>query len=189
MLRISMIIALLACATVPAYAQYDRAQECWNPRAGHFEDVRPGERQDDLDFSPHPALPTTRTALLMPLYNEDPAAPFARLAALDPELPLVLVNHWPLSREPTRVLRHPEFAQWCGTELTADWHTRFRTAAVVYGHLHIPRTTWQDGVRFEEVSLGYPREWRRRKHSPVLPRTILPAPGGHGVRPTTAGHS
>jgi hypothetical protein len=51
MLRISMIIALLACATVPAYAQYNRAQECWNPRAGHFEDVRPGERQDDLDFS------------------------------------------------------------------------------------------------------------------------------------------
>ena len=30
------------------------------------------------------------------------------------------------SREPTRVLRHPEFAQWCGTDLTADWHRRFR---------------------------------------------------------------
>jgi hypothetical protein len=25
--------------------------ECWNPRAGHFEGVRPGDRQDDLDFS------------------------------------------------------------------------------------------------------------------------------------------
>ena len=25
--------------------------ECWNPRARHFEGVRPGERQDDLDFS------------------------------------------------------------------------------------------------------------------------------------------
>ena len=25
--------------------------ECWNPHAGHFEGVRPGERQDDLDFS------------------------------------------------------------------------------------------------------------------------------------------
>jgi hypothetical protein len=31
----------------------------------------------------------------------------------------------------------------------------------VYGHLHIPRTTWYDGVRFEEVSIGYPHEWRR----------------------------
>jgi hypothetical protein len=28
-----------------------RGEECWNPRAGHFEDVRPGERQDDLDYS------------------------------------------------------------------------------------------------------------------------------------------
>jgi hypothetical protein len=25
--------------------------ECWNPRAGHFESVRPGEVQNDLDFS------------------------------------------------------------------------------------------------------------------------------------------
>jgi hypothetical protein len=24
--------------------------ECWNPRAGHFEGVREGEYQDDLDF-------------------------------------------------------------------------------------------------------------------------------------------
>ena len=29
----------------------ERAQECWNPRAGHYEAVRPGEYQDDLDFS------------------------------------------------------------------------------------------------------------------------------------------
>jgi hypothetical protein len=27
------------------------AQECWNPRARHYESVRPGDRQDDLDFS------------------------------------------------------------------------------------------------------------------------------------------
>jgi 3',5'-cyclic AMP phosphodiesterase CpdA len=84
-----------------------------------------------------------------------------RLLACDPLVPLVLVNHWPLTREPTRMLRYPDFAQWCGTELTADWHRRFRTAAVVYGHLHIPRTAVYDGVPFEEVSLGYPREWQR----------------------------
>jgi 3',5'-cyclic AMP phosphodiesterase CpdA len=97
-----------------------------------------------------------------------------RLAACDPAIPLVLVNHWPLVRAPTRVLRHPEFAQWCGTELTADWHRRFNTAAVVYGHLHIPRSTVYDGVPFEEVSLGYPREWRPRGRPPTLLRTILP---------------
>jgi 3',5'-cyclic AMP phosphodiesterase CpdA len=99
-----------------------------------------------------------------------------RLDEIDPALPTVLVNHFPLVREPTRILRYPEFAQWCGTEATADWHTRYRARAVVYGHLHIPRTTWYDGVRFEEVSLGYPREWSRRpeQYRRPLPRQVLP---------------
>lgn len=104
-----------------------------------------------------------------------------RLAARDPALPVVLVTHFPLVREPTRVLRYPEFAQWCGTEHTADWHVRFNAAAVVYGHLHIPRTTWHDGVRFEEVSLGYPREWRERPargYGQGRPRLVLPAAEG-----------
>jgi 3',5'-cyclic AMP phosphodiesterase CpdA len=99
-----------------------------------------------------------------------------RLAARDPGLPTILVNHFPLTRQPTRVLRFPEFAQWCGTAATADWHVRFNAAAVVYGHLHIPRTTWQDDVRFEEVSYGYPREWQRRGPAPGPPRQILPPP-------------
>ena len=60
----------------------------------------------------------------------------------------MLVNHYPLVREPTRVLRYPQFAEWCGTTRTRDWHVRFNVAAVIYGHLHIPRTTWYDGVRF-----------------------------------------
>jgi 3',5'-cyclic AMP phosphodiesterase CpdA len=102
------------------------------------------------------------------------AATERRLAARDPDLPTVLVNHYPLVREPTRILRYPEFAQWCGTELTADWHLRYHAAAVVYGHLHIPRTTHHDGVPFVEVSLGYPREWRRRGDTPDPVREILP---------------
>jgi 3',5'-cyclic AMP phosphodiesterase CpdA len=81
-----------------------------------------------------------------------------RLTGLDPGLPVVLVNHYPLIREPTRVLRYPQFAQWCGTERTAHWHRCFNVAAVVYGHLHIRRTTWHDGVPFMDVSLGYPGE-------------------------------
>lgn len=104
-----------------------------------------------------------------------------RLDALDPALPTVLVNHWPLTRFPTRVLRHPEFALWCGTTATADWHVRYRAQAVVYGHLHIPRVTVEDGVRFVEVSLGYPREWRgraeRRGRADPPPRQVLPVPG------------
>ncbi|MFG2057208.1 metallophosphoesterase family protein [Micromonospora sp. NPDC048930] len=96
-----------------------------------------------------------------------------RLAAVDPTLPTVLVSHWPLVRQPTEILWYPEFAQWCGTERTADWHVRHRAVAAVYGHLHIPRTTEYDGVRFEEVSLGYPREWRRRGGEPQPMRRIL----------------
>lgn len=100
----------------------------------------------------------------------------ARLAALPPGTRTVLVNHFPLVREPTRVLRYPAFAQWCGTTGTADWPVRFNAAAVVYGHLHIPRVTWHDGIRHVEVSLGYPREWRRRPWQPPIPRQILPEP-------------
>jgi len=98
-----------------------------------------------------------------------------RLAALAAGVPTVLVNHFPLTREPTRVLKYPEFAQWCGTERTADWHLRFGAEAVVYGHLHIPGTTWQDGVRFEEVSLGYPEELDLNPERPRTLRQILPA--------------
>ena len=61
---------------------------------------------------------------------------------------------------------------------TADWHLRYNAAAVVYGHLHIPRTTRYDGVPFEEVSVGYPREWKRRGGAPDRPRRILPPEGG-----------
>jgi len=95
----------------------------------------------------------------------------ARLAAVDG--PVVLVSHWPLRRAPAAALRQPEFAPWCGTTLTAGWHTRPQVLAAVYGHLHFPRSTSYDGVRFEEVSVGYPREWQRRGPAPPPPRVIL----------------
>ena len=99
----------------------------------------------------------------------------ARLERLDWMTPTVLVNHFPLLREPCDALFYPEFAMWCGTIQTADWHSRYNAVCSVYGHLHIPRTTWHDGVRFEEVSVGYPREWRRRKPFSWL-RQVLPVP-------------
>lgn len=110
-----------------------------------------------------------------------------RLAEVPEDLPTILVNHYPLHRHPTEVLWYPEFAMWCGTELTADWHRRFRVDTMVYGHLHIPRTTWHEGVRFEEVSVGYPREWRKRPHPPGRLRRILPREVGPGDRGAAAG--
>ncbi|MBF6263530.1 metallophosphoesterase [Nocardia farcinica] len=105
----------------------------------------------------------------------------SRLDAMDPALPLVLINHFPLLREQTRMLWHAEFAPWCGTVLTADWHRTYPVRCVVYGHLHIRRTDHFDSVRFEEVSLGYPREWRRRGLPDPLLREILPGPSSSVV--------
>jgi hypothetical protein len=38
-----------------------------------------------------------------------------------------------------------------------------------------PVATWHDGVRFEEVSVGCPREWQQRSRPPGVLRRILPA--------------
>jgi predicted phosphodiesterase len=103
-----------------------------------------------------------------------------RLRRRDRGVPTILVNHYPLIEAPTRALLRPEFAQWCGTDRTADWHRRFDALVVVYGHLHIPRTTWHDGVRFEEVSLGYPRERRWRDDAGPVLRRLLPRRAADG---------
>lgn len=87
--------------------------------------------------------------------------------------PAVLVSHFPLLQELTSPLFRPEFAQWCGTVRTDGWHTRFGAQVVVYGHLHIPRSTVHDGVRFEEVSFGYPLERARGRGRPAVPRPVI----------------
>jgi membrane glycosyltransferase len=60
---------------------------CWfmNAAAG-FGVLLQGREQEDLPFPAHPSAPSTRTALLMPLCNEDAAAALGRLAALDSSL-------------------------------------------------------------------------------------------------------
>jgi len=95
----------------------------------------------------------------------------ARLDAIPEDTATVLVNHFPLRHSHAWLPRIPRFSLWCGTQKTDDWHVRYRARAVVYGHLHIPRGHVDDGVPFEEVSLGYPRQWSR--WTPAL-RTVLP---------------
>jgi hypothetical protein len=90
--------------------------------------------------------------------------------------PLVLVNHFPLREDLVRLWRIPRFSIWCGTKRTEDWHQRFRARVVVSGHLHIRSTDWVDGVRFEEVSLGYPRHWDPDSGIDQYLREILPGP-------------
>lgn len=60
---------------------------CWfSSAAAGLVVLLSGKEQADLDFADQPPAPTTRTALLMPLYNEDARAAFARLAAIDASL-------------------------------------------------------------------------------------------------------
>lgn len=73
--------------------------------------------------------------------------------------PLILVSHFPLRPELARLRHIPRFSIWCGTTLTADWHTRFPVAQVVYGHTHQRGRRVIDGIPFDEVSLGYPEQW------------------------------
>jgi len=100
----------------------------------------------------------------------------ARLGTERPDLARVLVNHWPLRTDLVRIPRVPRFLPWCGTTKTEDWHLRHNAEVVVSGHLHVRATDWRDGVRFEEVSLGYPRHWSPDHAFDSLLREILPGP-------------
>ncbi|WP_186396407.1 metallophosphoesterase [Stappia sp. TSB10GB4] len=100
----------------------------------------------------------------------------ARLAALPADMPTVLINHFPLREDLIHIPRAPRFTPWCGTRATFDWHRRFNARAVVSGHLHVRRTDWRDGTRFEEVSLGYPRQWDQARGMAAYIREVLPGP-------------
>ncbi len=101
------------------------------------------------------------------------AATAARLDLLPPGTRTILVNHWPLRRDLAHTPRVPRFSVWCGTRLTEDWHERYHAEVVVSGHLHLRHTRWRDQVRFEEVSLGYPRQWSRQRPVESYLRVIL----------------
>ena len=98
----------------------------------------------------------------------------ARLSQIPEELPVIMVNHYPLRQDLVRIPRIPRFSPWCGTRHTENWHRRFRVLAAISGHLHVRGTQWRDGVRFEEVSLGYPRDWDAHCGIAAYLRQILP---------------
>jgi len=97
----------------------------------------------------------------------------ARLATVPADVQTVLVNHWPLRYDLAVPPRIPRFSIWCGTTRTETWPQRFRARAVISGHLHLRTTLWRSGIRFEEVSLGYPRDWRRERGIEGYLRDVL----------------
>jgi predicted phosphodiesterase len=70
------------------------------------------------------------------------------LAKVDSSIPLVLINHFPLVFDDLQHLALQDFALWCGTTSTANWHLDYNVCAVIYGHTHIRGTSWRDGVPF-----------------------------------------
>lgn len=87
----------------------------------------------------------------------------------------ILISHFPLMLDTFTASRIGRFSIWCGSRETHDWHRRFNAEAVVYGHLHIRRSTVVDDVRFEEVSFGYPTQWQEQRGMRPYLRRILPA--------------
>ena len=164
---------------VPMYIGYDYT---WAPpgitdvQAWALEDGIASADERFLHPDPHPDKPTWCQARLT--YTQ------ARLEATTG--PTVLINHYPLRRDLVRLHRIERFTPWCGTAATEDWHRRYRATVVVNGHLHMRATDWRDGVRFEEVAIGYPRHWKIDRGLDAYLREILPADGivaplgGHG---------
>ena len=159
------------CVLVPLFLLYDYS-------------FRPDEiaEADALDWARASGVECTDEILLYP----DPypsrtawcharcAAARARLDQIPADHGTVLINHFPLRRDLAWLPAIPRFSLWCGTRLTETWHRDYRAQVVVSGHLHLRSTRWIDGVRFEEVSLGYPRQ--RRPDLPLREylREILP---------------
>lgn len=157
-------------AIVPLFLLYDYsfAPDEIGPDGAVAWAAERGVRSADEDLlAPHPF--DTRAAWC----HARVAEAEARLAALPAGARLVLVNHFPLRRDLAVLPRIPRFAAWCGTRRTEDWHRRFNVEAVVYGHLHLRASREVHGVRFEEVSLGYPRQWDQRRGVAGYLRQIL----------------
>ena len=137
---------------------------------------------DPLEWARAAGIECTDEALLLPdPYPSRAAWCHARVAATKARLdelsgPTVLINHFPLRRDLAILPAIPRFSIWCGTRLTESWHRDYRARAVVSGHLHIRSTRWLDGVRFEEVSLGYPRQRHADRPISAYLREILPGP-------------
>ena len=96
-----------------------------------------------------------------------------RLAGIAQDVRMIVANHFPLRADLAVTPRIPRFSIWCGTTKTNEWHRRFNIEAAVYGHLHLRSSQVIDGVRFDEVSLGYPKQWNQQKTLADYLRRIL----------------
>lgn len=86
-----------------------------------------------------------------------------RLNAIQKDVSIIIINHYPLLKELGKIYTFPRFSIWCGTTHTQNWLDEFNIEIAIYGHLHIRSTKIINGVRHEEVSFGYPQDWDQDK--------------------------
>lgn len=97
-----------------------------------------------------------------------------RLMQLDRAVPIIMIYHYPLNQQLAKSPLYPRFSIWCGTVRTEAWLKRFNIKVVVYGHMHIRDTYIYESIKFEEVSLGYPRDWNLNNGLASYLREIKP---------------
>lgn len=164
----------------PIFTLYDYS---FRPNHVKLEDALDWAREENIEATDehllHPDPHASRIAWCHALLEKTEAKLDAAIMK-HPLTKLVIANHWPLRENLVKLPTIPRFSLWCGTKQTEDWHNRYNAKVVISGHLHIRRTDWIDDTRFEEVSLGYPRQWKDVQELGMdindLLREILPGP-------------
>lgn len=168
------------CLVAPIFTLYDYS---FRPDDVRLENALAWAREKDIEATDehllHPDPYASRIEWCHALVDKTERKLAAAVAA-HPGVRLIIIGHWPLRNELVFLPKVPRFSLWCGTKKTEDWHNRFNAKVVVSGHLHIRRTDWVDNTRFEEVSLGYPRQWKECQDRGLdindILREILPGP-------------
>lgn len=161
------------CVIAPLFTLYDYS---FRPDHIAIADARAWARESGVECTDEQLLHPDPYPSRIAWCHARCAATRARLDAIPADHATILVDHFPLRRELARLPAIPRFSIWCGTTLTESWHLDYRARVVVSGHLHIRSTRWIDGVRFEEVSLGYPRQRSAERGLAHYLREILPGP-------------
>ena len=168
------------CVIAPIFTLYDYS---FRPDDVKLEDALAWAREKDIEATDehllHPDPYSSRIEWCNVLVDKTEAK-LSEAVAANPGVKLVIIGHWPLREDLVKLPSIPRFSLWCGTKKTKEWHNKYNAKVVVSGHLHIRRTDWIDATRFEEVSLGYPRQWQECQDRGLdindLLREILPGP-------------
>jgi predicted phosphodiesterase len=161
----------------PIFTLYDYS---FRPDEVKLENALEWAREKDIEATDeHPDPYKSRIEWCHALVEKTEAQLVAAVAA-HPDTKLIIAGHWPLREDLVKLFRVPRFSLWCGTKKTENWHNKYNAKIVISGHLHVRRTDFIDNTRFEEVSLGYPRQWQECQDRGLdindLLREILPGP-------------